>query len=249
MNDACAEQRIALGAYVLGALDPAERSEVESHLAGCAACREELATLVGLPAALGRLSTVEALAAGRGAPAAVGSPSSVPDRTGSPAAVPAARETRSAPSLLERTLAELARRRRSARLRWRVATATEAVAVAALGLAVGVLVVTRPATTAPAIVAAQFSGSDAGTGVTASAALYAEPWGSSIRLDVAGVTPGDQCELVAIAEDGSQQVAGTWRVGYTGGVEVDGSTGIDPSQVAALQVVTTSGSELVALRS
>ena len=183
MNDACGERRITLGAYALGALDPAERSEVESHLAGCAACREELAALVGLPAALGRLSTVEALATGGGVPAAVGSPRSVPDHTGSPAGVPA---RGASPSLLERTIAELARRRRRARLRWRVAMATGAVAVAALGVAVGVLVVTRPASSAPVVVAARFSGSDAGTGVTASAALYAEPWGSSIHLDVAG---------------------------------------------------------------
>jgi hypothetical protein len=246
MNDGCGEQRIALGAYVLGALDPAERDELESHLAGCAGCREELAALAALPAALGRLSTVEALAAGGGVPAAVGSPTSVPDHSGSPAGVPA---RGASPSLLERTIAELARRRRSGRLHLRVAMATGAMAVVALGVAVGVLVVTRPAPVTPGIVVARFTGSDAGTGVTASAALYAEPWGSSIHLDVAGVSPGDQCELVAIAEDGSQQVAGTWRVGYTGGVQVDGSTGIDPSQVASLQVVTTSGSGLVALRS
>ena len=80
----CSDTRLALGAYVLGALDPPERCEVDRHLAGCPACRDELAAVAGLPALLGRLSADE-VAAG-------------PPRPG--------------PALLERTLAELRRRRR-----------------------------------------------------------------------------------------------------------------------------------------
>lgn len=45
----------ALGAYLLGALDEAERREVSDHLASCDACRQELANLAGLPARLGQL--------------------------------------------------------------------------------------------------------------------------------------------------------------------------------------------------
>jgi hypothetical protein len=48
--------RTALGVYVLGAIEPAGRSEVEAHLAACPACRDELAALAGLPALLGRVS-------------------------------------------------------------------------------------------------------------------------------------------------------------------------------------------------
>jgi hypothetical protein len=122
-------------------------------------------------------------------------------------------------------------------------------AIAALGVAVAVLVVTRPAVAPAGVAAAHLSGSDASTGVSASAQLYVESWGTWIHLDVSGVKPGDQCELVAIGKDGSEQVAGTWRVGYTGGVDLDGSTGIGASQIAALEVVTTSGSDLVDLQS
>jgi hypothetical protein len=235
MNDDCGERRIALGAYVLDALEPEERAGIEAHLAGCAGCREELAGLVGLPAVLGRLSAEEAVAAGAGAGAGVRG-----------RVVPTAG---SRTSLVERTIAELGRRRRRQRLRWRVGLATGAAAVVAMAAAVGVLVVTRPAPAAPAVAAvAQFSGADQSTGVRASAELYAETWGTSIHLDVSGVTPGDQCELVAIGQDGSQQVAGTWKVGYTGGVQIDGATGISPGQLSSLQIVTTSGSELVALQ-
>jgi hypothetical protein len=243
MNDGCGERRMALGAYVLDALQPVERAEIEAHLAGCAGCREELAGLVGLPAVLSRLSAEEAVAAGSGVGAGAGA-GAVPApglRVGSAAG--------SRPTLVERTIAELGRRRRRQRLRWRVGVATGAAAVVALAAAVGVLVVTRPAPAAPAVAAvAHLSGADQSAGVRASAELYAEAWGTSIHLDVSGVTPGDQCELVAIGQDGSQQVAGTWKVGYTGGVEIDGATGISPGQLSSLQIVTTSGSELVALQ-
>ena len=224
MNDGCGERRIALGAYAVGALEAGERDQVEDHLARCADCREELSGLVGLTSALRRLSPDEAAA---GAPVAAGPRGSI----------------------VERTLTELARRRRDARRRWQAAMAGGVAAVAALGVAVAVLVVTRPVVTPVAVAAAHLSGSDAGTGVSASAQLYVESWGTWIHLDVSGVAPGDQCELVAVSRDGSEQVAGTWRVGYTGGVDLNGSTGIGASQIVALKVVTTSGSDLVDLQS
>ncbi len=43
------------GAYILGALVPAERAEFERHLATCAPCRESIAQLAVLPGLLGRL--------------------------------------------------------------------------------------------------------------------------------------------------------------------------------------------------
>jgi anti-sigma factor ChrR (cupin superfamily) len=224
MNDACGERRIALGAYAIGALETAERDQVEDHLAQCAGCRDELTALVALTPVLGRLSPEEAAAA-------------------RPPLAPGSRG-----SLVERTLAELARHRRSSRRRWRVAMAGGVAAVAALGVAVAVLVVTRPAVAPVAVAAARLSGSDATTGVSASAELYVESWGTWIHLDVSGVEPGDQCELVAVGRDGSEQVAGTWRVGYTGGVDLNGSTGIGASQITSLKVVTTSGSDLVDLQ-
>ncbi len=49
-------------AYVLGALGPAERRAYEEHLAGCAACREAVAELAGIPGLLAGLAPEEALA-------------------------------------------------------------------------------------------------------------------------------------------------------------------------------------------
>lgn len=58
----CSEARLSLGVYVLGAIDPDERAQVDIHLAGCPACRDELAELEGLPALLALVSTEEAIA-------------------------------------------------------------------------------------------------------------------------------------------------------------------------------------------
>ncbi|MPZ72237.1 MAG: hypothetical protein GEU74_03260 [Nitriliruptorales bacterium] len=49
------ELRRDLGAYVLGALDPAERDRLEQHLAECGPCRDEIASLALLPSLLTRL--------------------------------------------------------------------------------------------------------------------------------------------------------------------------------------------------
>lgn len=59
MNDH-RELREALAAYVLGALDPAERHTVEEHLRGCAECRDEVTRFSPLPQLLGRLTEEEA---------------------------------------------------------------------------------------------------------------------------------------------------------------------------------------------
>jgi hypothetical protein len=51
-----------LGAYVLGALDPAERRAAEAHLARCPACADELAGFRGLTAQLDRVPADEVMA-------------------------------------------------------------------------------------------------------------------------------------------------------------------------------------------
>jgi hypothetical protein len=47
------------GAYVLGALAPAERAAFERHLATCSFCREAVADIAVLPGLLGRLDPAE----------------------------------------------------------------------------------------------------------------------------------------------------------------------------------------------
>lgn len=54
------ERTVDVGAYVLGALGPADRSTLEQHLPTCDVCSGELAELAVLPGLLGRLSPLEA---------------------------------------------------------------------------------------------------------------------------------------------------------------------------------------------
>jgi anti-sigma factor RsiW len=51
----CPDAATDLGAYVLGALEPAERRRVDEHLRRCPACVAELAELSPLPALLDRV--------------------------------------------------------------------------------------------------------------------------------------------------------------------------------------------------
>jgi hypothetical protein len=92
------------GAYVLGALPPAQRVEFHQHLAGCADCRAEVASLAGLPGLLGRLDLSAATA--------------VQDEPSPP------------PSLLPAALGRLRQRRR--RQRWRAGLVAAAAALVVL---------------------------------------------------------------------------------------------------------------------
>ncbi|MEV0383354.1 zf-HC2 domain-containing protein [Nonomuraea sp. NPDC050643] len=52
----CEEVRLALGAHALGALDPEEALEIDTHLATCEACGGELLELEGVASFLGKVS-------------------------------------------------------------------------------------------------------------------------------------------------------------------------------------------------
>jgi hypothetical protein len=103
------------GAYILGALGPAERAEFEQHLATCPACRESVTQLAVLPGLLGRLH---------------------PDTVLPQVAAP--------PDVLPRVLGVIRARRRAQRRALSVAAACVAVATTAAAVAVGVQLYDRP---------------------------------------------------------------------------------------------------------
>jgi hypothetical protein len=53
------ELKRSLGSYLVGALDPAERAEVDVHLRSCGGCRDELASYAGLPGLMSRVTLEE----------------------------------------------------------------------------------------------------------------------------------------------------------------------------------------------
>jgi hypothetical protein len=193
----CGEIRRALGVYVVGAIDPADRAVVEAHLAWCVDCREELAGLAGLP---GQLGSVPAADVTRLILAEPG---------------PAGREAGDWPDAALRALLDrVAGLRRH--LRWRRVTAAAATMVIAAGGAVAVSRVAAPpsalSAASPLLAwAATVHGSDAGTGAAVTVRYTAQPWGLQAEAQVSGIASGTRCELLVLGADGPV-MAGGWTV-------------------------------------
>jgi len=228
----CPEARVSLGVYVLGAIDPADRALVDTHLTTCSACRDELAGLAGLPALLSRVSAEEAFAL-----ASVEGPSSEA-RTEGPAAPP---------ELLASVIDLTAARRR--RRRWRDAGLA---AAAALIVAVGVFGGLRigDGTTPSAPSGVNYPGQANGpwrtvttsaSGMSASVAYRPMGWGTQLAVKVNGIPIGTSCQLWILAPDGSRTLAGSWVTDdREGAVWYPGSAGVADGGVRGFQVTVGS---------
>jgi predicted anti-sigma-YlaC factor YlaD len=223
--DGCAEVRLSLGAYVLGALDPADRSRVDAHLSGCPDCRDELASFAALPGLLGRVSRSEIEAE----PADPG------------------------PQLLERLLgAAAAERRHDRRRRLLTSVAAGVIVLAAIGVTVGVGV---SHDRHPVQVAAgeTFTATNPQNHVQATITERKKGWGASVDVSVVGVTAdlaGPSCQLIAVGPGGKTDVAASWAApdaGYTGlsRVNASGSTALAAKDISGFKVVGSDGQTLV----
>jgi hypothetical protein len=186
---ACREVRQLLGVYIVGAIDPAERSVVDEHLESCRDCREELSGLAGLPALLGRvpLADAERLAAdGKG----------LPEMDEPPA------------ELLNGLLRRVAARRRARR--WRsVLTLAAAVTIAAGGAA-GVVNALEPGTPQPTAETVTATGHGVMVQIRYSATSLG---GTAMRVGVMGVPPGTHCTFWVIGPHGERKQAAMWTIG------------------------------------
>jgi anti-sigma-K factor RskA len=208
--------REALGGYVLGALDPAERRGLEQHLKECRDCTDELARLSPLPGLLGRVSEREVRAG---------------------LLVPS-------DDLLDGVISRLAREERSLRSqvrRWRIATV--AASFAAL---VAVVIAVAPWRPAPDRVIAPVSpvAADA-TAVTGQAAAIAWEWGTTVELQVEELPRRDGYVLWAVADDGRRERAGTWGVTASGHARVRGASSIARSELRRVEVTDRQGHVLM----
>jgi hypothetical protein len=257
------QMMMSLGVYVLDAADAVESRRVEAHLPGCAACRAELAQLRPLPGLLARVpgdtlaaepqlgqaagrrrgrtephlgqaagqrrgqaasrrrgqaaAPREGQAAGRGVgQRADGSAALVPGRAAGPSAPVRAR-------------------RRPPRT-WRTAAVAASVAAIA-GAAGGFWLAPRAASHRPATVT--LSGANPALHVTASAALTATSWGTSIELRVKGLPLNVPCRLIVRSRVGATETTGVWDAWRTGPITVPASAGWLPSDIGSLQVATT----------
>jgi Putative zinc-finger len=227
----CREIRHSLGVYVLGAIEPADRAQVDEHLATCAECREELASLAGLPALLRRVPTAEAerLAVADQADSATGE--TPPDHL--------------LPSLLARTTQ--ARRVR----RWRELAAAAAVAVLALGAgAAGAsLLGSGPAPPAAHGQASHtwhtVSAVDGRTGATLTVKYASVHWGTMMTAQVSGIPDGTVCQFQVTDTQGHHIMVGGWRVEYQGRPSwYPASTSLTDTNLQSFQV--TAGGKVLA---
>ena len=243
----CPEARFSLGVYVLGAIEPAERAQVEGHLATCRDCRDELAGLAALPALLARVTEEEAmaLAAGDGPP-----PPGGPGGPGGPA------DPRQAPPELLATVIGLTAARRRRR-RWRDASlAVAAALIVAAGVFGGLRLGSSPApspTASGALYAGQPNGpwrvvTTSADGMSASVSYRSMGWGTQLAVKVSGIPVGTSCQLWVIGPGGRRTPAGGWVTDdHEGAVSYPGSAGLSTSGVQGFQV-TVGGTRTLTLR-
>ena len=210
--------RLSLGAYVLGALTPAERDTVDEHLLACPACTAELDAMTTLPLFLDLVPGDEV--------ARMGSEDSAPD-----------------PRLVDRVVAAaLSERRRSRRHRWLAAVAAAVVLIAG---SAGAGVLLSPSSHTTQTAAATFESTDATTHAWAEVRVQPKQWGAALQIQLTGVSPGERCKLVAVGRDGTTDIAGSWQATYSGNVNVPGATSLQLSSTAAYDVITFDGRRLV----
>ncbi len=226
---ACRDIRQALGIYVVGAIDPAERTIVDVHLGTCPDCREELAGLAGLPALLGR----------------------VPARDAERLILDSAeiRDLEEPPAKLLSSLLRRVAERRVAR-RWRgIAAAAAAVIIAVAGGAVGARII------APAGQPAGHSSANTGTdvvrgtnprtSVTAVVSYSGRSWGTKMDFWVTGIPAGTACQVWVVDARGQWWQAGSWTV-PAGNAQADypASVSVAASQLRSFEI-TSGGHVLV----
>jgi hypothetical protein len=197
----CGQIRPVLGVYLLGAIDPAGRTLVDRHLAGCRSCREDLAGLAGLPALLGRVPDAEAYALARHE-AGWDSYGDLP------------------PETLARLLGQAVRIRRQRR--WRgIAAAVAAVVVLVSGCVAANRVLHPAGSQSHAsgqVAWTAVSASNSRTRASATVSYAPQLWGIKLDVRIRGIPAGTVCQIWTTNSRGQETPAGSWTVarGYPG---------------------------------
>ena len=218
----CTDARLSLGVYVLGAIDPAERSLVDAHLVTCRDCRDELAGLAGLPALLARVNPDEI------------------SRICADDAVRTVAEDRPPGELIGTVLDLAAARRR--RTRWRFAATAAAVVAIAGGLFGGLSSITTTRTVPIPVSAAGTSwetveATNGVTGASASVAYSHEMWGDAFEVLVDHIPVGTTCQLWVVHPDGTRTQVAAWTTASDeGNVWYSGSMASTAQPISKFQI-------------
>ncbi len=186
----CGDIRRALGVYVVGAIEPAERATVDAHLSHCSDCREELAGLAGLPALLGRVPREDA------------------ERL-----LLDDEQLEEAPAeLLDSLLQQVSARRRARRWRGIAAAAAAAIIAVGGGIVGGALISHAHSSSSTSEAAYLAHGSDQATHVAATVYYRSETSGTEMQVQVTGIRNGTHCEFWLTTSGGQRLWVGAWTV-------------------------------------
>ncbi|MBU2667691.1 zf-HC2 domain-containing protein [Actinoplanes bogorensis] len=240
------------GAYVLGALSPAERAAYEGHLATCSFCREAVADISALPDLLSRLDAREfaklldpSLTSGDGHPGAA-----FRDWATSEWATLSAEAKRGTPSSSAPD-GRRGKKTRSKAFRVRVMSSAAAVVLVAL-VAVGILAWTRdnaapaagPTGPATAMTAVQSS-----SPVTASVRLTSTSGGTKVDLLCsysAAASRPYTFRLIAYGPDEQKEQLGSWQATPGAEFSMPGVTHFGRDALSRLELVQFDGKVLLA---
>ena len=202
------------GAYILGALSPADRAEYEQHLAQCSSCRKSVAALAVLPGLLGRLDPATA-----------------------------APSVTAPPIQLSRVLAAVANERRAERRRrtWTTIAAGVAAAVVAVLVGVGVHLAENPGATPPTVAFSAMQQTQTSIPVEADIALTPADGGTwvAMRCWYGGSYEGRSWPvwLVVFPRDGGQaEPIGSWMATPGQEVTLTALTRHSPDQIARVEL-------------
>ncbi len=159
--------------------------------------------------------------------------------------------------VLQRTLRQLRAERTGVQRRRVLAVAAAAAALVAGPVITAAVVsgdrgqpIAGPAVpTAPAGRTVQ--GSDSATGLAGAAQLTAAPWGTKLQAKFTGEPRGATCQLFVVSTSGDRQLAGTWTVtddaAGGSGTNIQGSVSIKDTDIARLEVQTSTGRQLLSI--
>jgi hypothetical protein len=220
-----ARLREAVGAYLLGALEPAEADEVAAHLSDCESCRAEYGELADMVPLMAMVSEREAVQG----------------------------PVRPEPAVLGRVLARSRSRvtgsgpGRGARpRRARFALAAACVVLAGTGSAVGMRMSTHATSTtawSSSVVVTPYGHTSAD--ISAMADVTPASWGSKIDLQMDGLPKGYKCSMIVVGTDGSRDSGGTWNVWAGGSITIPTTSSIPPEHIAAIEVDLPDGTVLL----
>jgi predicted anti-sigma-YlaC factor YlaD len=219
----CADARPSLGVYVLGAIEPAERSLVDAHLATCRNCRDELAGLAGLPALLARVNPDEI------------------SRICADDTVRTVTEDRP-PEELIGTVLDLAEARRR-RTRWHFLAVAAAVVVIAGGLFGGLRSIGTSTQTVKVPIAGgplQWETVQATSKISSATALVKyshQLWGEAFEVLADRVPVGTTCQLWVVHPDGTRTQVASWTTARDEGtVWYQGSMASTAGAISSFQI-------------